>query len=157
MLSFIFSDKSDDEGCSHLAVVSPEATVERQSTWIEAEDTRSGRVLRCEVFVDKIAHIEVLTTSKKFYRSDLELLKVQAFDSEGNLFSSVEGLQFRWSIRAEDAAPGSKATPHVSVLRFVPFRDANVEVSSTVLAMEDKVNQIPLLRLMVEPITKPHN
>lgn len=65
---------------------------DRLSTLLHATDTNTGRVLRCEVFIDSIARLEILTTARSLYRDDLQEVQVQAFDSQGNIFSSVEGL-----------------------------------------------------------------
>jgi hypothetical protein len=83
------TNTADGSDCSTQAIVRPESTGERQSTWIEAKDVTSGRVLRCEVFVDRLVSINVSTTTKKFYHSDLETLSVQAFDAEGIPSSSL--------------------------------------------------------------------
>ena len=40
-------------------------------------------MLRCEVFVDVVARVEILTTTRVMYRDDVEVVEVQAFDSEG--------------------------------------------------------------------------
>ncbi|KAL6059537.1 Fibronectin type-III domain-containing protein [Balamuthia mandrillaris] len=126
---------SDDRerGCSSRALVVSEssAATERLSTWLQAEDVLSGRVLRCEVFTDRITNIELLTTTRSMYRDDIEMLSIQAFDNDGNLFSTVEGLTFQWSIIPETFAQAS------SVLKLIPFKEAGVEVSSVVLRMEE--------------------
>lgn len=45
--------------------------------------TVSGRLLRCEVFVDKVVRIEILTTTRTMYKDEVETLQIQAYDSEG--------------------------------------------------------------------------
>lgn len=67
-------------------------------------------MLQCEVFVDSIAKLQLLTTVRKLVVGDLMILQVQAFDREGfcfwnaffvdyvieNVFTSLDGLNFKW-------------------------------------------------------------
>jgi hypothetical protein len=48
--------------------------------WVE------GRILQCEVFVDSIATLQLLTTVRKLVVGDAMILQVQAFDHEGCVF-----------------------------------------------------------------------
>ena len=59
--------------------------------------TVTGRRLRCEVYVDHISRIEILTTNRMMYRYDVELLEIQAFDPNGALLS--HRLPGRWCWR----------------------------------------------------------
>lgn len=43
-------------------------------------------MLQCEVFVDSIAKLQLLTTVRKLVVGDLMILQVQAFDREGFCF-----------------------------------------------------------------------
>ncbi|KNC50643.1 uncharacterized protein AMSG_11617 [Thecamonas trahens ATCC 50062] len=73
---------------------------ERASVWVFASDRATGTVLRCEVFVDTIASLAILTTSRTMYRGDAEVIEAQAFDAQGNVFNSLSGLRFAWSVSA---------------------------------------------------------
>eukprot|EP01128_Nolandella_sp_AFSM9_P012405 TRINITY_DN9248_c0_g1_i1.p1 TRINITY_DN9248_c0_g1~~TRINITY_DN9248_c0_g1_i1.p1 ORF type:complete len:208 (-),score=56.56 TRINITY_DN9248_c0_g1_i1:323-946(-) len=106
----------------------------RQSAWITAEDRSTHRILRCELFVDHISRIEVLTTTRKMYKDDTERLDIQAFDKVGNIFSTLEGLGFDWAIREEKAQAAS-------ILKVVPFKDSGLETSDTLKEMEDSGEQ----------------
>lgn len=46
----------------------------------------------------KIHKLEILTTVKSLRVKDYQRLIAQAFDEEGNVFSSLEGLRFRWQV-----------------------------------------------------------
>jgi hypothetical protein len=72
----------------------------RVSTFVLAEDQISGRVLRCEVFVDSIDRIEILTTTRSMYKEEDEVLQVQAFDAEGNLV----GVEYRLIVGVQRVA-----------------------------------------------------
>ena len=129
-----FFDEKPEDGCSTECIVSVTQNVSdrRSSSFVIAEDLISGRKVRCEVYVDKIERIEIETTSRKMYHDDIEELKVLAFDSIGNLFSTLEGLEFQWSIIAMN-----QNTP-ISPLKFVPYAESNIEVSDVLLEMERK-------------------
>ncbi|KYR02872.1 nucleoporin [Tieghemostelium lacteum] len=83
---------------------------ERNSAFIYAEEKMTNRILQCEVFVDKISSIVIETTTKTMYKDDVEELHVRAYDSVGNVFSSIVGLEFEWSIQSGN------------VIQIVPFR-----------------------------------
>eukprot|EP00698_Gefionella_okellyi_P012142 TRINITY_DN3245_c0_g1_i1.p1 TRINITY_DN3245_c0_g1~~TRINITY_DN3245_c0_g1_i1.p1 ORF type:complete len:1738 (+),score=496.49 TRINITY_DN3245_c0_g1_i1:83-5296(+) len=101
-------------GCSTSAILSSgSSALGRRTGTIIAEDEKSGRTLRCEVVVNDIVRLEVLTTRRTVHVGDFEVLQVQAFDAEGNVFSAVETLPFAWSV-----GPG--------VVQIVPFSDAPV-------------------------------
>ena len=123
---------NEDNGCSQECIVSVtmNGIEKRSSSIIIAEDLISGRKVRCEVYVDKISRIEIETTSRRMYHDDIEEIGVLAFDSIGNLFSTLEGLQFQWSIVSVNK---NTATP---ALKVVPFRESSIEVSDILLEME---------------------
>lgn len=103
----------------------------RRSTWIVAEDKLSGRKIRCEVFVDRIARIEIETTTRVMYKAEKEVLDVLAFDAHGNKFSTVAGLAFHWSIVPTEADAGTHA-----VLQLVPFSGSSYEVAQRLRDLE---------------------
>ena len=58
--------------------------------------TSSSPSASCEVFISSIDKIKLQTTVRKLTIGELETLQVDAFDNEGNLFSSLTGLSFIW-------------------------------------------------------------
>ncbi|XP_049849503.1 nuclear pore membrane glycoprotein 210-like [Schistocerca gregaria] len=113
---------------------------ERLRTWLIAEDQASSRSLRTEVFLDKISTISISTTTRFMYKDDVEILKIQAYDAEGNVFSSVEGLDFKWDIRTSLHSMRSVAEAtwdeYSSIIQILPFKDQHIEASETLLKME---------------------
>eukprot|EP01130_Rhizamoeba_saxonica_P015755 TRINITY_DN711_c5_g1_i1.p1 TRINITY_DN711_c5_g1~~TRINITY_DN711_c5_g1_i1.p1 ORF type:complete len:1846 (-),score=382.32 TRINITY_DN711_c5_g1_i1:78-5615(-) len=105
-------------------------TSERISTWITAEDSISGRILRCEIFIDHIARLEIGTTTRTMYQDEIVPLELQGFDKEDNLFSTLEGLIFEWSIKPEKLEVAS------TVLKIIPFKDAVFDVNPIILEIE---------------------
>ncbi len=126
-----------DESCSIGVVVTTTGALvrERQTAMLTATDKTSGRVLRCEVFVDHIARLQIETTTRTLYKDDVEDVRVQAFDSEGNLFSTLDGLAFRWSILPLSLG---RAT---NVMKFLPFRDVSVDAPASVYELEEQGKQ----------------
>ena len=58
----------------------------------------TGNILHADVFVNRINHIEITTTTGELLGQSPELLDVIAFDDPGNLFSSLGGLVFDWEL-----------------------------------------------------------
>ena len=94
-------------------------------SFLQAVEARTGKILTCEVYVDRISKIAIETTTRTMFKGDLERfsfflsflffspflppspsylpfffnrLTVLAFDEVGNLFSNIEGLKFQWTI-----------------------------------------------------------
>ncbi|XP_062106942.1 nuclear pore complex protein GP210 isoform X1 [Humulus lupulus] len=73
----------------------------RKETAVYAADVHTGTVIRCKVFIDKFSRIQIFHNSVKLDLDGLATLRVRAFDSEENVFSSLVGLQFMWQLRPE--------------------------------------------------------
>eukprot|EP01054_Gregarina_sp_Poly1_P006014 Gregarina_sp_Poly_1__6013@NODE_316_length_9570_cov_97_231822_g271_i0_p1_GENE_NODE_316_length_9570_cov_97_231822_g271_i0NODE_316_length_9570_cov_97_231822_g271_i0_p1_ORF_typecomplete_len1956_score240_78_NODE_316_length_9570_cov_97_231822_g271_i012157082 len=71
---------------------------EREKSWVFADDAESGVGVKCEVYVAPIASFVIETTAKSLTVGGAETLRVRAFDKEGNVFTSLEGLRFEWEI-----------------------------------------------------------
>ena len=81
----LFDSPGDSPGaCSTSAYVTSIAPYTgRRSTSVRATDATTGQVLRCEVFVDRIASVRILHRSLKLDLDGLATLEVRAFDEEG--------------------------------------------------------------------------
>ncbi|KAL0377391.1 UNVERIFIED_CONTAM: Nuclear pore complex protein [Sesamum radiatum] len=89
----------------------------RKETAVYATDLNTGMVIRCKVYIDMVSRIQIFHNSVKLDLDGLATLRVRAFDSEENVFSSLVGLQFMWKLMPE--TPGS---PHNLV--HVPLKDS---------------------------------
>lgn len=89
----------------------------RKETAVYATDLNSGMVIRCKVYVDTISRIQIFHNSVKLDLDGLATLRVRAFDSEDNVFSSLVGLQFMWQLM-----PETHGLPHSLV--HVPLKDS---------------------------------
>ncbi|XP_022152143.1 nuclear pore complex protein GP210 isoform X1 [Momordica charantia] len=89
----------------------------RKETAVYAADVQTGIVIRCKVFIDKISRIQIFHNSIKLDLDGLATLRVRAFDSEENVFSSLVGLQFLWHL-----IPETHGSPHH--LAHLPLKDS---------------------------------
>uniref|UniRef100_A0A4X2LUM8 Nucleoporin 210 like n=1 Tax=Vombatus ursinus TaxID=29139 RepID=A0A4X2LUM8_VOMUR len=90
--------------CSQRAVLIAESTQPiRLSSVILAREIVTDHELRCDVKVDVIDNIEIISRTRELYVDDSPLeLMVRALDAEGNTFSSLAGMMFEWSIAKDD-------------------------------------------------------
>ncbi|XP_046870414.1 LOW QUALITY PROTEIN: nuclear pore membrane glycoprotein 210-like, partial [Hypomesus transpacificus] len=90
----------------------------------------TGHTLRCDVHIDHIHQIRVVTTTRQLFTDDPPLqLSVVALDSGGNTFSSLAGLQFQWvSVKDADTA---------DITRFVRFSEAGYSPPRHILSLEE--------------------
>ncbi|XP_034665021.1 nuclear pore membrane glycoprotein 210-like isoform X2 [Drosophila subobscura] len=102
--------------CANEAVVTVRTRERRRNTAIVlAEEVHTGAVLRCEVIVDIIACLNVRTTTRQLYLEEAPaIFELRAFDSQGNEFSTLEGIEFNWDI----SEPDSKKPPPMRFLTF---------------------------------------
>ncbi|KAJ0052503.1 hypothetical protein Pint_02808 [Pistacia integerrima] len=89
----------------------------RKETAVYATDVHSGIVVRCKVFIDNFSRIQIFHNSIKLDLDGLATLRVRAFDTEDNVFSSLVGLQFIWLLM-----PEIDGLPHHLV--HVPLEDS---------------------------------
>uniref|UniRef100_UPI00358FE42E nuclear pore membrane glycoprotein 210 n=1 Tax=Myxine glutinosa TaxID=7769 RepID=UPI00358FE42E len=128
----------DDRGqdCSQTALVTARSShASRQTAIVFAEETVTGRLLRCDVIVDVINGIQVSSTTRELYLEDSPLkLSIRAFDREGNTFTTLAGLPFDWTI-VKDAESVSSPDSH-NALRLLRFSESAYQPPAHILAME---------------------
>lgn len=105
-----------NKDCSTSAVLTSIAPYSgRKTTAVHATDSVTGQILRCEVFIDKISRIQIFHHSLKLDLDGLATLRIRAFDTEDNVFSSLAGLQFMWQLsllsQTGDVAPRLSHVP----------------------------------------------
>uniref|UniRef100_A0A6I8NHM7 Nucleoporin 210 like n=1 Tax=Ornithorhynchus anatinus TaxID=9258 RepID=A0A6I8NHM7_ORNAN len=106
--------------CSQRAVLVAESTQPtRLSGLILARDVVTDHELRCDVKVDVIAGIEIVSRTRELYVDDAPLeLAVRALDAQGNTFSSLAGMAFDWSLARDDESESVELTSRIRVLRY---------------------------------------
>ncbi|KAK4884343.1 hypothetical protein RN001_000614 [Aquatica leii] len=134
---------NDNLDCSSKVIVST-ITKERTRNMavVLAEDFYTNQVLRCDIIVDVIDSLDIITTTKELYVEEApEAFEVRAYDSQGNEFTTLQGVEFEWNIMA------SSGTKGVTGLRFMSFKDSPYETPPTIENFEkiDKKGHIVLL------------
>ncbi|XP_028971737.2 nuclear pore membrane glycoprotein 210-like isoform X2 [Esox lucius] len=97
---------------------------------IQGEDSVTGHILRCDVIIDQIKQIQIVTTTRQLFTEDPPLeLVIMALDSGGNTFSSLAGLQFEWKLAKDSETAES--------VRFVRFSEAGYSPLHHILSLEE--------------------
>ena len=93
--------------------------------------------MRFEAKVGRIHSIQILSHMRSIGVDDINILEVQAFDKEGNVFSTVEGLNFQWRIEENPQS-----------LKFINIKDAHFKTTEKKVEMERKrmMTDISLLK-----------
>uniref|UniRef100_A0A674JJV5 Nucleoporin 210 like n=1 Tax=Terrapene triunguis TaxID=2587831 RepID=A0A674JJV5_9SAUR len=79
----------------------------------------TGHLLRCDIIVDMINSIEIISRTREIYVEDSPLeLTVRALDVEGNTFSSLSGMTFEWSIAKDDDMEGLELSSKIRILKY---------------------------------------
>ncbi|XP_072802600.1 nuclear pore membrane glycoprotein 210-like isoform X3 [Vicugna pacos] len=106
--------------CSQKAVLIAESTQPiRLSSIILAREIVTDHELRCDVKVDVIDSIEIISRSRELYVDDSPLeLMVRALDAEGNTFSSLAGMMFEWSIAQDNESAREELSSKIRILKY---------------------------------------
>lgn len=115
-----YNETSQCSASAHLISIAPFSG--KKVTAVHASDIRSGQVIRCEVFIDRISRIQIFHHSVKLDLDGLATLRVHAFDDEDNVFSSLVGLRFTWQLVPVGST--SDVIPHRLV--HVPLMDTHL-------------------------------
>uniref|UniRef100_A0A452HH77 BIG2 domain-containing protein n=1 Tax=Gopherus agassizii TaxID=38772 RepID=A0A452HH77_9SAUR len=88
-------------------------------TFIYSHILVTGHLLRCDIIVDMINSIEIISRTREIYVEDSPLeLTVRALDVEGNTFSSLSGMTFEWSIAKDDDMEGLELSSKIRILKY---------------------------------------
>lgn len=76
------------EGCSSKAIVSAISKEGSRNTAIVfVEEIHSGQVLRCDVIVDNIKKLNIVTTTRELFIGEApEAFEVRAYDDQGKTY-----------------------------------------------------------------------
>uniref|UniRef100_A0A8D8XUE4 Nuclear pore membrane glycoprotein 210 n=2 Tax=Cacopsylla melanoneura TaxID=428564 RepID=A0A8D8XUE4_9HEMI len=120
-------------GCSSRALISTiSRELTRNTVIVIAEDSTSGQTLRCDVIVDMIDSLHIVTKTRELYMEEApEVFEVRAYDNQGNEFSTLDNVEFQWNI-------GTGGRIDQTVLRFMTFKDSPYETPTTVEALDEK-------------------
>ncbi|CAH0391939.1 unnamed protein product [Bemisia tabaci] len=134
-LNLINPDRKEE--CSsqaQISTISKEFT--RNTVMVLLEDVVSGQILRCDVIVDVIYALNITTTTRELFIEEApEKFEVRAFDEQGNQFTTLDGIQFKWTISSNSWHSDYRTDN--SVLRFISFRDSPYEVPLAIKSLDD--------------------
>ncbi|XP_076279834.1 nucleoporin 210 [Lasioglossum baleicum] len=119
----------------------------RNTAIVLAEDVNTGQFLRCDVIVDAIYSLNLVTTTRELYIEEApEAFEVRAYDEQGNEFTTLAGVEFVWNIENADKRVSDGKTAN-NILRFMTYQESQYETPPTVAALDviDKKGHIVLL------------
>lgn len=101
----------------------------------------TGLELRCDVFVDTINHIEITTRTRELLlEEEPERFELQAYDDEGNMFSTVRGHEFSWTLLPDEEAVQQQPEPE-NILNFMPFEESTYSTDPIIRELENSVSR----------------
>ncbi|XP_045154281.1 nuclear pore membrane glycoprotein 210-like [Echinops telfairi] len=106
--------------CSQKALLIAESTQPiRLSSIILARERVTDHELRCDVKVDVITSIEIVSRTRELYVDDSPLeLMVRALDAEGNTFSSLAGMMFEWNVAKDNESARGELSSKIRILKY---------------------------------------
>uniref|UniRef100_A0A8C8RH39 Nuclear pore membrane glycoprotein 210-like n=1 Tax=Pelusios castaneus TaxID=367368 RepID=A0A8C8RH39_9SAUR len=126
--------------CSQKALLSTQSTqATKLSSVVIAEELVTGHLLRCDIIVDTINSIEIISRTREIYVEDSPLeLTVRALDIEGNTFSSLSGMTFEWSIAKDDDMenPFLPVKALFGLFRILKYSEAEYSPPDYIVEME---------------------
>ncbi|KAL8601946.1 hypothetical protein ACOMHN_008438 [Nucella lapillus] len=131
-------NSTDGECATRARISAISKTPHQMTTAILAENKVSKEVLRCNVIVSEIVRLDIETTTRLLYLEDSpEELIARGYDSEGNIFSSLEGLQFEWSLVSDNEVGGEVVDAH-NILRIKRFSESHYTTPIHIVPLEER-------------------
>ncbi|XP_069952997.1 nuclear pore membrane glycoprotein 210, partial [Cherax quadricarinatus] len=126
----------EDECANEVQVSAISRSPSRQTAIILAQDTGSGGILRCDVLVDTIHRLEIVTTTRELYVEEApEEFEVRAYDDQGNEFTTLEGIEMIWDLQT--LADRGSVVAAQTVLRFMTFEGSPYEMPPSIAPLEE--------------------
>ncbi|KAL5267879.1 hypothetical protein ACHWQZ_G004806 [Mnemiopsis leidyi] len=134
----LHDDDSTAGGCSKRAqLTSLSQDPDRQLSLILARETSTESELRVDVFVDTITKIAIITTSLELLLEETpSTFGIVAYDDDGNTFSTLEGLEFEWTIE-----PDAEHQVLGNVLKNILYSDSSYLTPPTIGILESQGKQ----------------
>jgi nuclear pore complex protein Nup210 len=134
------SYEMDGIQCSDSAVISTIPRVSPccpASAIVFAEDVVTKELVRCDVIIDKITAIQILTTTKELHLEEApSKFHIQGYGSKNNELSTLDGVPFSWVL--ESPKQSSTITDPQSIMRFIPFSESLYKATDGVATLEAK-------------------
>eukprot|EP01135_Chromosphaera_perkinsii_P003646 Nk52_evm25s250 gene=Nk52_evmTU25s250 len=106
------------------------AVSERKSGYVVAKEKNTGYTLKCEVVVDYIHNVDIVSVAKTLAVGSTKLYRALAYDQYGNAFTTLDGTTFEWSVEGGE-----------EMLQFINFRDSSYKTSESLLDLEESSRQ----------------
>ena len=142
VIHLIPMNENPERTCSSAVLVqSITRDATRNTAIVLAEDINTGQFLRCDVIVDAIFSLNLVTTSRELFIEEApEAFEVRAYDDQGNEFTTLAGVEFVWTIgnggSENKRSPPQFDNEYNSILRFMTFQESPYECPPTVAALE---------------------
>ncbi|CAK9291213.1 unnamed protein product, partial [Gordionus sp. m RMFG-2023] len=90
--------------CSKEVVISAlHKNMKRSLANIFAQDIYNEYLLKCDVIIDQITSLGIVTTTRILYLEDApEIFEVKAQNNKNDTFTTLDGIKFIWSITSTD-------------------------------------------------------
>lgn len=138
VIQLIPINENFDRTCSSAVLIQTiTRELTRNTAIVLAEDINIGHFLRCDVIVDAIFSLNLITTTRELYIEDIpEAFEVRAYDEQGNEFTTLAGIEFLWAVGDADKRilSDNKSTSHV--LRFMTYEESQYERPAGVAALD---------------------
>ncbi|XP_050451905.1 nuclear pore membrane glycoprotein 210 [Cataglyphis hispanica] len=138
VIQLIPINENFDRTCSSAVLIQTiTRELTRNTAIVLAEDINSGHFLRCDVIVDAIFSLNLITTTRELYIEDIpEAFEVRAYDEQGNEFTTLAGIEFLWAIGDTDKRILSDTKSTINVLRFMTYEESQYERPASVAALD---------------------
>uniref|UniRef100_A0A0C9RIR8 Pom210 protein n=1 Tax=Fopius arisanus TaxID=64838 RepID=A0A0C9RIR8_9HYME len=141
-------NENQDRTCSSAVLVqSITRELTRNTAIVLAEDVNTGQFLRCDVIVDAIYSLNLVTTTRELFIEEApEAFEVRAYDEQGNEFTTLAGVEFEWTIGNGErySVQGDIGN---SILRFMTFQESPYETPSTISMLDGTGRQGSIILL----------
>lgn len=125
----IYNNGNSD--CTSKVIVTPISRENRRHTaLVLAEHQTTGEILRCDIILDVIDKLGILTTTRELYLEEApETFELWAVDAQGNAFTTLEGIEFNWQIssqnfRSLEVKDQQRSSSWQQVLKFLTFKES---------------------------------
>ena len=132
-------ESDDDTTCSTSAVLSAVLKEPGRIFSVVQADVKNGRPpLVSDVEVNLIKSVSIVTTTKILYIGfPFTVFSIHAFDDNGNLFTSIEGIPFTWTVLPDSKSEYPEHTGKY-VLRILKWSEVSNEPPKAISALEQK-------------------
>lgn len=134
-------DEVEEDGCiTEVFVSAVSKSPSRRTAIILAQDETSSSTLRCDVIVDSIHRLEIVTTTRELYVEEApEEFEVRAYDDQGNEFTTMEGVEFDWDLHTITDRDSVVAAQ--TVMKFRTFQGSPYATPRAIAPIEDEGKQ----------------